>query len=105
MTINFNNLLNQNVNVHIQYIDVDKSTILHEKKYSGIVKNVDMTHGISIKQDSDEESMAMIPPAIEAWSYDENNVYQARWLVYRMQTEREDGQHEWWDWQPNLSIV
>lgn len=98
------NIIDKVVKVHIQYIDADKVTILNESRFSGRVKAVDHENGISITPDEDETATAIIPPAIEAWSVTETGEYHVDWRVYRMQSERADGQHEWWDWQSGSNL-
>ena len=104
MTITLNDILNKTAHVHIEYIDVDKKTVLNTKKFSGKVTQVDIETGISIIPEEDKTAVAVIPPAVEAWSINENGDYNVSWLVFRTQTNRTDGQHEWWDWQPKCIL-
>jgi hypothetical protein len=103
MPPSLDNIIDKVVKVHIQYLDVDKATILNENRFSGRVKAVDKENGISITPDEDKLATAIIPPVLEAWSINDNGDYHVDWLVFRMQTERSDGQHEWWDWQPRCT--
>lgn len=100
MVITLNSLINQNVSVHIEYIDMDKKTVLNKNEFTGRVLEVNPEEGISIIPDEDGTAKAVIPSAIEAWSSDDQDNYHVDWLVFRMQSKRTDGQHEWWDWQP-----
>jgi len=93
-------LIGEKIYVLIQYIETDKSTVLHENKFSGCVLKVDPENGITIQPDEDKSAIAVIPPSTEACWRDENNVLNVSWLVYRVQEKRADGEHEWWDWQP-----
>ncbi len=102
MSITLNELVGKIVHVHIQYIDTDKISVLHENKFSGVVQNVDATNGIAIQPDEDKTASTVIPPALEACSRDGDDAYKISWLVFRTQAERSDGQHEWWDWRPNV---
>ncbi|WDE10243.1 hypothetical protein [Thalassomonas haliotis] len=95
-----NDLLNEKIYVQVQYIDTDKSTVLHENKFSGCVLKVDPEEGITIQPEENKSAVAVIPPSTEACWRDEDNVFHVNWLVYRLQEVRKDGEHEWWDWQP-----
>ncbi|MCP4597584.1 hypothetical protein [Neptuniibacter sp.] len=95
-----NDLINETIHVQIKYFDTDKSTVLHENKFSGRVIKTDPNEGISIQPDEDKNAVAVIPPSIEAHWRDENNTIHIDWVVYRLQEVRADGEHEWWDWQP-----
>ena len=96
-----NELVNELVDVQIQYIDRDKTTLLNENKFTGRILKVDPQEGISIRPDEDGRTIAVIPPSTEACWRDEDNLIHVSWKVFRLQEEREDGQHEWWDWQPS----
>ncbi|WP_281557976.1 hypothetical protein [Thalassomonas sp. RHCl1] len=95
-----NDLLNEKIYVQIQYIDTDKSTVLHENKFNGRVLKVDPQGGITIQPEEDKSTVTVIPPSTEACWRDENNMLHVNWLVYRLQEVRTEGEHEWWDWQP-----
>jgi hypothetical protein len=100
MIQNLNSLIDHPAQVLIQYFDIDRETVLHEKRYSGIVVGVDELEGVTIKTENPDSPFFMIPPAIEAWSKDVDDHYNVHWFVFRKQEKRTDGEHEWWDWQP-----
>ena len=93
-------LLAASVDARIQYIDVDKTTVMHEKQVQGIVHHVDAEQGISIAVEGDKTNLFKVPPAADAWFLQLDGSYKVRWAVYRTQEERQDGQHEWWEWLP-----
>jgi len=95
-------LIDKTASIVIQYFDTDRETILNERRYSGVVTHIDEMEGVTIKTGDTDNPFSMLPPSIEAWSRDEKKNYHAHWLVYRTQTKREDGEHEWWDWQPKV---
>ena len=95
-------LLAASVDARIQYFDVDRNTLMHEKQVFGNVHHVDKDQGISIAVKGDSSNLFKVPPAIEAWFMQLDGSYKVRWAVYRTQTERQDGQHEWWSWEPQL---
>ena len=100
--------------VSVQYFDTDRSTLLEEKKVYGHVNVVGEEHGIGmILKDN---SHFTLPFSVDAWQpapagiYEDeesgeqilNPDYLVQWHVYRVQdeTKREEGQHEWWEWEP-----
>ena len=98
--IALNDLIDEVVYVQVQYIDTDKSTVLHENKFSGRVLKVSPEEGITIQPEEDASAVTVIPPSTEACWRDENDLIHIDWLVYRLQEVRVDGEHEWWDWRP-----
>ncbi len=97
-----NDLLQCSVDVCIQYFDVDKTTLMHEKTAQGIVHFVDAEQGITVAINGDQQNLFKVPPLLEACVLQLDGSYKIHWVVYRTQTEREDGQHEWWDWKPKI---
>ena len=102
MPITANDILYKDVHVHIQYIDSDKTTVLHENIFNGRVEKIDDAEGIVIKIQGDTPSIRVIPPSLDACFRDSNDIYHLQWSVFRTQTNRADGQHEWWEWKPRL---
>ena len=95
-------LLTASVDARIQYFDVDRTTLMHEKQVFGIVHFVDKDQGITIAVEGDKSNLFKVPPAPEAWMMQLDGSYKVRWAVYRTQSERQDGMHEWWDWLPQM---
>ncbi len=95
-------LIGNSASVLIQYIDVDKLTLLHEKKAEGIVHQVDDQIGIVVAVNGDQQDLFKVPPLLEAWQQQVDGSYKVHWKVFRTQQERKDGVHEWWDWQPSF---
>ncbi|NRB39651.1 MAG: hypothetical protein HRU20_14470 [Pseudomonadales bacterium] len=100
-----NDLLSVSVDARIQYFDVDRSTLMHQKQVFGIVHNVDADQGITIAVEGDKKNLFKVPPASEAWSMLLDGSYKVRWAVYRTQEDRQDSVHEWWSWEAQLNSV
>jgi hypothetical protein len=98
--------------VGINYFDLDGS-LLRQRKLGGKIRNVDAEQGITLALQPGGEFV--LPPDLRAWfkappgryrdaasGLDvENPDYLVTWDVHRTQGNREEGQHEWWDWVPN----
>ena len=93
-------LIGSSVSVLIQYFDVDRTTLMHENSAEGIVQQADAQMGIAVAINSDKENIFKVPPLLEAWKQQIDGSYNVHWKVFRTQEERQDGVHEWWDWQP-----
>lgn len=102
MSIKLSDLPGKKIHVHIQYIDIDRKTVMNENKFSGCVDKVDEMGGIVVQEDGPEKAMRVIPPSLDACVCDEEGVYAVNWMVYRTQENRSDGQHEWWEWTPRV---
>lgn len=101
--MNIEDVLAAHVDARIQYIDLDRKTLMHEKQVFGTVHNVDKDQGITIAVEGGKPGeLFKVPPAVEAWSQKIDGSYQVRWAVYRTQEDRQDGQHEWWSWEPQV---
>ena len=100
-----NDLLDVAVDARIQYFDVDKTTLMHQKQVFGVVHHVDAEQGITIAIDGQRDNLFKVPPAAAAWVMQLDGSYKVRWAVTRTQEERQDGQHEWWDWLPQMDAV
>ena len=98
----FDDVLGVQVNVRIQYLDVDKTTVMHEKIIDGKVHGSDAKEGITIAVNGNAKDLMTIPPSLDAWSQQADGGFNVRWSVVRMQSKRVDGEHEWWDWKPEL---
>lgn len=99
-SIQLADLEQQQVRVKIQYIDLDKSTVLQERKFSGTIVKVDQEEGLVIKADDKKEGIVVLPPAVDACAFAKDEVLAINWQVFRTQELRQDGQHEWWEWKP-----
>ena len=100
--MNLDDLKGQPLEVCIQYFDLDKTTLMHEKKASGVVHHVDPDVAVVLAVDGNAENLFKVPPLMEAFQFQIDGSYKVHWGVYRTQSEREDGMHEWWDWKPIL---
>lgn len=105
--------------IGLSYFERDGS-LLKRSQLAGRVSKADAEEGITIKlQHSDPGAPAadfILPPNLDAWfkappgryrnpasGVDiENPDYLVTWDIHRMQEQREDGRHEWWEWVPNL---
>ena len=88
------------VSAFIQYFDTDRTTVLHEKKAAGPVHHVDEEVGVVIAVNGDSAQLFKVPPLLQSFQQQLDGSYAVHWGVYRQQETRQDGQHEWWDWQP-----
>ena len=98
--------------VGINYFDLDGS-LLRQRQLGGEVAKADVEQGITLTLESGE---FVLPPDLRAWFkappghyrdapsdlYIENPDYLVTWDVHRTQSNSEEGQHEWWDWVPNI---
>lgn len=100
--------------VSVRYFDVDRVSCLKETKVYGTINAVNDDDGIAIRLSNREEEFFTLPAGLEAWhqapagSYEDESSgelitdpdYLVSWHVYRTQEQREDGDHEWWSWEP-----
>ena len=103
--MNLDDLIDCPVSVLIEYFDTDRSTLMHAKSVEGVVQQVHADIGVAIKvHRSDETTSAheifKVPPLLDAWQLQIDGSFNVHWQVFRTQQERQDGVHEWWDWQP-----
>ena len=104
--------------IGLSYFDKD-GELLKQTQYAGAVDKVDAELGISIQlrhtDAAAEQAAFIVPPNLDAWfkappgqyrhaasGVDiENPDYLVTWNIYRTQGETAEGQHEWWEWEPN----
>lgn len=116
--MNLDSLINKTCVIGLSYFETD-GTLLKQTQYGGRVIKVDAKDGITIKlqhsQALDQPDF-ILPPNLAAWfvapaghykhpagGVDMNNPnYLVTWDIHRTQQQRADGQHEWWDWVPNV---
>ena len=112
-------LINKSCLIGLSYFETD-GTLLKQSQCCGRVTQVDEELGITVQlQHTDPEVQQadfILPPNLAAW-YNapagrfthaangvdiENPDYLVTWDIHRTQETRTDGQHEWWDWVPNV---
>lgn len=98
--LELNDLLDLQATVSIRYFDLDRTTLMHEKNFAGQVTHTDAEQGIVLTDESGERFK--VPPLLQACKLQVDGSLRIQWAVYRTQSERQDGQHEWWDWLPLL---
>ncbi|MES2934127.1 MAG: hypothetical protein V4805_11650 [Pseudomonadota bacterium] len=111
-------LLTKTCVIGLSYFDKD-GELLKQSQYAGTVTQVDYELGISVQlrhtDASIEQAVFIVPPNLDAWfkappghyrhapsGVDiENPDYLVTWSIYRTQEQKDDGQHEWWEWIAN----
>lgn len=104
--------------IGLSYFDLDGS-LLKQSQSCGTVTKTDAEMGITLRlQHTDPTAAAaefILPPNLQAWykapaghyrnaefGVDmENPDFLVTWDIHRTQQERDEGQHEWWEWIPN----
>jgi hypothetical protein len=105
--------------IGVSYFDRDGS-LMKQSQFAGTVAKVDAEMGISIHLRHTDSSAAqadfILPPNLAAWfkappgryrhspsGVDiENPDFVVTWDVHRTRSDTADGQHEWWEWVPNV---
>lgn len=116
--MNLEELLNKTCLIGLSYFDTD-GNLLKQTQHAGTVVQVDAEAGISVRLQSSltaDQPEFILPPNLTAWYQApaghyrnagsgvdmENPDFLVTWDVHRTQEARADGQHEWWEWVPNL---
>ncbi|AFU98452.2 hypothetical protein [Simiduia agarivorans] len=111
-------LLNKTCLIGLSYFDLNGDA-LKQTQHAGKVIKVDAEMGITVQLHStltQETPEFILPPNLDAWykapaghykhaasGVDiENPDFLVTWDIHRTQETRSDGQHEWWEWAPNL---
>ena len=94
--------------------------LLKQAQYAGQVVKVDTEMGITVKLRHSDATVTqadfILPPNLDAWFLAppghykhaesgvdmENPDYLVTWNVFRTQENKPEGQHEWWEWVPNM---
>lgn len=118
MVIQLQDLLTQSCVIGVSYFDV-QGELLKQTQFAGTVIKVDAELGITIRlQHSDssvEQAEFIVPPNLLAWfkappghyrhepsGVDmQNPDFLVTWNVHRTKSNTAEGQHEWWEWEPN----
>ena len=105
--------------IGLSYFERDGS-LLRQTQFGGQVSRVDAEHGISIQLRHTDPSAAaaefILPPNLDAWFQAppgryrhpqsgmdiENPDYLVTCDIHRTVDGTAEGQHEWWDWVPNV---
>jgi hypothetical protein len=105
--------------IGLSYFD-RQGGLMKQSQYAGSVAKVDPEQGISVQlRHADagvEQAEFILPPNLDAWfkappgryrhapsGVDiENPDYVVTWNIHRTQDNTADGQHEWWEWVPNV---
>ena len=105
--------------IGVSYFDND-GALLKQTQFAGQVSKVDAEHGISVTlRHTDTSTPAaefIVPPNLDAWfkappgryhhaasGVDiENPDFLVAWDVHRTRESTPEGQHEWWEWVPNV---
>ncbi|HSW06733.1 hypothetical protein [Aquabacterium sp.] len=112
-------LLTKTCVIGLMYFDRD-GQLMRQAQFAGTVVKVDAEQGISVRlrhaQEGVEQPEFILPPNLDAWfkappgryrhaadGVDiENPDFVVTWNVHRTQNNSTDGQHEWWEWVPNV---
>ena len=120
-------LIHKTCLVGLSYFDL-QGQLLKQTQLAGKVTDVDEEKGISIlllmptpskpNEDSNPESTTfMVPADLSCWfvappgEYKdpqqqlliENPDYFVTWDIHQTQNDKDDGQHQWWDWVPRTT--
>ena len=126
MSITLDIILNKTVLIGLSYFD-KHGDLLQQRLLSGVVVESDPKKGIAIKLDhaiqatKAEDPAAQIAPqhfvlpsSLSCWFHApqgeyhtssstakvKNPDYLVTWDIYQKQEAVEDGDHQWWEWQP-----
>jgi len=112
-------LLDKTCVVGVSYFD-RQGELMKQVQVAGSVVKVDPEQGISVQlrhtEAGVEQAEFILPPNLAAWfkappgryrhaatGVDiENPDFLVTWNVHRTQSNTADGQHEWWEWVPNV---
>lgn len=114
-----NDLLMKTCVIGVSYLDV-QGGLMKRTQCAGQVVKVDAEQGISVQLRHGEAGLGkaefVLPPNLDAWFIAppghyrhaesgvdmENPDYLVTWNVHRTQENTAEGQHEWWEWVPNM---
>lgn len=113
-------LLGKTCVIGLSYFGLEGELLKHTQ-HCGTVTTVDAEQGISVQlRHSDPtapQPVFMLPPHLSAWFKAAPGHYRhaesgmdmlnpdflVTWNIYRTQSSRTEGQHEWWEWRPNTA--
>jgi hypothetical protein len=112
-------LLDKTCVLGVAYFD-RQGELMKQVQVAGSVLEVDPEQGITLRlrhaEAGAEQAQFIVPPNLAAWfkappgryrhaetGVDiENPDYLVTWNVHRTQDTTAEGQHEWWEWVPNV---
>jgi hypothetical protein len=112
-------LLDKTCVLGVAYFD-RQGELMKQVQVAGSVLGVDLEQGITLQlrhaEAGVEQAQFIVPPNLAAWfkappgryrhaetGVDiENPDYLVTWNVHRTQDTTTEGQHEWWEWVPNV---
>lgn len=114
-SITLESIAGKTIIVGITYFDLD-GEILDQKQLAGTVSKTTEEDGITLL-DLKKESEFTIPSELSPWfvappgDYHDpisgqkvtNPDYLVTWDVYKTQENTPEGDHEWWEWRPQLT--
>jgi hypothetical protein len=113
-------LLDKTCVLGVAYFD-RQGELMKQVQVAGSVLEVDPEQGITLRlrhaEAGVEQAQFIVPPNLTAWfkappghyrhpasGVDiENPDYLVTWNVHRTQDATAEGQHEWWEWVPNVA--
>ena len=120
MRMQLADLLAKTCVIGLSYFD-QQGELMKQAQYTGAVVRVDREQGISVRlrhtNAGVEQAEFILPPRLDAWfkapagryRHDpsgvdiENPDYVVTWNIHRTQSNTAEGQHEWWEWVPNVA--
>ncbi len=119
MPMRLEDLLARTCVIGLSYFDLQGEP-MQQTQYAGSVVKVDPEQGIWVRLRHSgvgvDQPEFVLPPNLDAWfkappgryrhtasGVDiENPDYVVTWDIHRTQNNTAEGQHEWWDWVPNV---
>jgi len=113
-------IINKSCVIGLSYFDGDEQ-LLKQSMLAGSVTATDEENGITVtliaKDTTDSPPVFILPSSLAPWfkapkgTYrDENSnvlienpVYLVTWDIHRTQENKEEGDHEWWNWVPRTT--
>lgn len=120
MTMDLKDLIGKTCVIGLSYFD-QQGALMKQTQYAGEVAKVDPQEGISVRLAHTDATVKqadfILPPNLDAWfkappghyrhaptGVDiDNPDFVVTWDIHRTQENTAEGQHEWWDWVPNIA--
>lgn len=120
MTMDLKDLIGKTCVIGLSYFD-QQGELMKQTQYAGEVAKVDSEEGISVRLAHTDATVKqadfILPPNLDAWfkappghyrhaptGVDiDNPDFVVTWDIHRTQENTAEGQHEWWDWVPNIA--
>ncbi len=115
-----NDIINKSCVIGLSYFD-GNDQVLQQSMLAGHVATADEENGITVslivKDNADTPSVFVLPSSLSPWFNAPSGTYRdeagnilienpdflVTWDIHRTQENKEEGDHEWWNWIPRTT--